>query len=84
MILYDKKVQRSTLKNDNEGPFISFGEWANAAYRGKVFAQQGRFEAEWVMPLTLRSKWGKANSPSMRRRIRRMPRQRFPCVDWRY
>jgi hypothetical protein len=53
VILYDKKVQRSTLKNDNEGPFIFFGEWANAAYRGKVFAQLGRFEAEWVMPLDI-------------------------------
>jgi hypothetical protein len=53
VVLYDKKVQRSTLKNDNEGPFISFGEWANAAYRGKVYAQSGQFVAEWVMPLDI-------------------------------
>lgn len=53
VILYDKKVERKTLKNDSEGPFIPFSEWANAAYRGKVFAQSGRFEAEWVMPLDI-------------------------------
>ncbi len=53
VILYDKKVQRSTLKNDNEGPYIFFQEWANAAYRGKVIAQNGQFEAEWVMPLDI-------------------------------
>jgi len=53
VILYDKKVQRNTLKNDDEGPVISFGEWANAAYRGKVLSKDGHFAADWVMPLDI-------------------------------
>ena len=59
LILYDKKVERSTLKNDGEGPYIAFNEWANAAYRGQVLAQSGQFEAEWVMPLDIALQLGK-------------------------
>ena len=58
LILFDKKVERSTLKNDDEGPYISFGEWENAAYRGQVIANAGYFEAEWVMPLDIALQMG--------------------------
>ncbi len=57
--LYDKASSESTLKNDNQGPFINFEQRNNIAYRGKANVKNGRFTAQWILPLDISLDLGK-------------------------
>lgn len=59
MTLYDKVSSESTLKNDNQGPFINFDQRNNIAYRGKAKVKNGRFDAQWILPLDISLDLGK-------------------------
>ena len=57
--LFDKSTEENTLKNDNEGPIITFDQRKNIAYRGKAKIRNGRFKAQWIMPLDISLDLGK-------------------------
>ena len=59
IILYDKASSESTLKNDNQGPFINFEQRNNIAYRGRAKVKNGRFAAQWILPLDISLDLGK-------------------------
>lgn len=53
IILFDKSSLQQTLKNDNQGPVIDFEQRNNIAYRGKAMVRNGRFSADWILPLDI-------------------------------
>jgi hypothetical protein len=57
--LFDKSIEEKTLRNDNEGPVITFDQRKNIAYRGKAKIRNGRFSAQWIMPLDISLDLGK-------------------------
>ena len=57
--LFDKSIEENTLRNDNEGPVITFDQRKNIAYRGKAKIRNGRFSAQWIMPLDISLDLGK-------------------------
>ena len=57
--LFDKSIEENTLRNDNEGPVITFDQRKNIAYRGKAKIRNGRFSAQWIMPLDISLDIGK-------------------------
>lgn len=59
LTLFDKVQTRQTLVNDGHGIPRDFEQWKNAAYRGKVTVENGRFRAQWFMPLDIALQIGK-------------------------
>lgn len=51
--LLDKKVQRSTLVNDDQGVAVPFLLQENAVYRGRVRVENGRFKIKFKVPLDI-------------------------------
>jgi hypothetical protein len=51
--LLDKKVQRSTLVNDDQGVAVPFMLQENAVYRGRVSVKNGRFTVRFRVPLDI-------------------------------
>lgn len=51
--VYDKKVPKSTLRNDGVGKVLNYEAQENVIYRGKVSVTNGQFEFEFVVPLDI-------------------------------
>jgi hypothetical protein len=57
--LFDKSQLKPMLDNDNVGYQTTYAYRNQRAYQGSVDVEDGRFTAEWRMPLDLVLDWGK-------------------------
>lgn len=57
--VFDKKVQRRTLDNDNNGVFMDFEVLGEVLFNGQATIQNGAFEFEFVVPRDIQIPIGK-------------------------
>ena len=51
--IFDKSVNKQTLRNDGQGPIIRFKSYENVIYRGAASVTNGEFEFEFIVPLDI-------------------------------